>query len=193
MEYTYDNSDENPENPRQPPARVRFGPGAADEMAELWLQLLPAHESGRAALTQAYDAALRRAFREADEYALRLDPNDAKAHLGLALHLSAEGDVSGGIRHLMTAAKLQPSNDEPHYYLGVIFRKQGKRNEARSAFQTAVQLNPQNHKAHASLGFMSQEQGDLADAENRYRAALAIRPEDPLLKSSLEEVLRARR
>ena len=41
-EFTYDNSDANDENPRQPPVRVRLGPKSTDEMAELGLQLLTA-------------------------------------------------------------------------------------------------------------------------------------------------------
>jgi hypothetical protein len=193
MRYTYDNSDANPRNPHHPPARVRFGAGVQDEMAELWLQLLPRREADRSALAKAYEGATRRAFREADEYALRLDPNDAKAHLGLGLHLSAEGQMARGIEHLLTAARLQPTNDEPHYHLGLIYRGQGKRGEARSSFESTLRLNPQNYKAHGNLGFMSQEEGDLAGAEAHYRAALSINPDNALLKSSLEEVLRTRK
>ena len=33
MEFTYDNSAENPRNPHHPPQRVTWGPGSADEMA----------------------------------------------------------------------------------------------------------------------------------------------------------------
>ena len=41
MRYVYDNSAGNPRNPHQPPARVRFGPEATDEMGELLVQLVP--------------------------------------------------------------------------------------------------------------------------------------------------------
>jgi hypothetical protein len=53
LEFTYDNSAENPRNPNRPPQRVQWGPGSADEMAGLHVQALAAHESDFAELTQA--------------------------------------------------------------------------------------------------------------------------------------------
>ena len=41
MKYTYDNSDGNPRNPHSPPVRVRAGNRSEDEMAHMWLQVLP--------------------------------------------------------------------------------------------------------------------------------------------------------
>ena len=45
MEFTYDNSSENPRNPSRPPKRVTWGEQTTDEMALLWLQVLPVKES----------------------------------------------------------------------------------------------------------------------------------------------------
>ena len=42
MRYTYDNSADNPLNPNSPPKRVLGGPKSTDEMADLWLEVLPA-------------------------------------------------------------------------------------------------------------------------------------------------------
>ena len=41
MEYTFDNSAENPHNPSSPPTRVVNGLNSTDEMADLILQVLP--------------------------------------------------------------------------------------------------------------------------------------------------------
>src|SRR5262245_36394382 len=41
MRYRYDNSPDNVANPNHPPERVRAGNRAVDEMAHLWLQVLP--------------------------------------------------------------------------------------------------------------------------------------------------------
>ena len=53
MEFTYDNSDENPRNPNHPPKRVFWGPNTTDEMAGLHVQVVPEkmddwHELGQA-------------------------------------------------------------------------------------------------------------------------------------------------
>ncbi|HJT88271.1 MAG TPA: hypothetical protein VJ732_10455, partial [Bryobacteraceae bacterium] len=41
MEFTYDNSSENPRNPNHPPARVVWGPATTDEMAGLHITVVP--------------------------------------------------------------------------------------------------------------------------------------------------------
>src|SRR4029077_12375536 len=41
MRYLYDNSTDNPANPSVPPKRVVAGNRSSDEMAHLWLQVLP--------------------------------------------------------------------------------------------------------------------------------------------------------
>src|SRR5664279_1995924 len=41
MRYSYDNSEDNAANPNHPPARVVGGNRSSDEMAHLWLQVLP--------------------------------------------------------------------------------------------------------------------------------------------------------
>jgi hypothetical protein len=51
MEFTYDNSADNPRNPNHPPKQVVWGPGMKDEMAGLHVQVIPgnaadAHELG---------------------------------------------------------------------------------------------------------------------------------------------------
>ena len=42
MRYHYDNSAANVRNPNHPPKRVQAGNQSTDEMAHLWLQVLPA-------------------------------------------------------------------------------------------------------------------------------------------------------
>ena len=44
MRYTYDNSAANTRNPQRPPVRARWGQRSAEEMGDLWLQVLPRNE-----------------------------------------------------------------------------------------------------------------------------------------------------
>jgi hypothetical protein len=41
MEFTYDNSGDNPRNPSHPPRRVTWGPSSTDEMAGLHIAVVP--------------------------------------------------------------------------------------------------------------------------------------------------------
>ncbi|HTS62975.1 MAG TPA: hypothetical protein VMH28_13190 [Candidatus Acidoferrales bacterium] len=62
MEFTYDNSDANPRNPNHPPARIRWGPGTADEMAGLHIQVVPLHPEDADELSQALWGKMMRAL-----------------------------------------------------------------------------------------------------------------------------------
>jgi hypothetical protein len=50
MRYTYDNSSDNPRNPHRPSRDVLYGPQSSDEMADLWLQVLPRNDADAEAL-----------------------------------------------------------------------------------------------------------------------------------------------
>ena len=56
MKWIYDNSSRNDRNPHDPPERVRAGDRASDEMAHLWLQVLPAAIGGSRAPAGSDDA-----------------------------------------------------------------------------------------------------------------------------------------
>ena len=53
MEFIYDNSAQNPNNPNQPPKRVTWGPGTTDEMAGLHIEVTPVDPDDAEELSQA--------------------------------------------------------------------------------------------------------------------------------------------
>jgi mono/diheme cytochrome c family protein len=53
MEYTYDNSADNPRNPSNPPQRVRRGEQTTDEMGITFVQMMPASMADAQAIRQA--------------------------------------------------------------------------------------------------------------------------------------------
>ena len=53
MEFTYDNSAANVRNPHNPPQRITWGPGSADEMAGLHIEVAPDDEDDAEELSQA--------------------------------------------------------------------------------------------------------------------------------------------
>jgi hypothetical protein len=62
MEFTYDNSANNPRNPHQPPQRVRYGPGSNDEMAGLHLTVVPVDPDDAEELSQTLWGKMMRAL-----------------------------------------------------------------------------------------------------------------------------------
>jgi hypothetical protein len=192
MRYTYDNSADNPENPSNPPKRVRYGTQTTDEMAELWVQVTGT-PSALATLANTYASRVFQDIMAASESRLLIDANDAEAHTRLGSIQLASGDLAQALGHLCAATNADPSLDEPHYYLGLFFRQQNQLTAARKEFQKAVELNPDSYKAHGNLGFIAEQQGHWAEAEKHFRRVLEIYPLEPLSTAALEELMQARK
>lgn len=190
MRFTYDNSEDNPDNPHHPPRRVAYGANSTDEMAELWYQVLPANPRDFGRLAQDYERKMRKLHRAYVEHLLRVNPSDARAHMLFGLILLSDQKQTDAARHLRKAIELKPDYDEPHYLLGVMLRMQRKYAEARAEFEAVLKLNPKHYKAHGNLGVMRMEQGDRAPAEFHLREALRLNPEDSLARDALNDLLR---
>lgn len=193
MEFTYDNSTNNVRNPHQPPQRVRYGVNSTDEMAELWLQVLPRRAEDITLLEKENQPRVYNAAASYNRYLIGLDPNNGKAHGELGKALLFLKQPAESFRHLQTAIRLRPDSDEPHYFLGLLYRTQRQLNEARNEFQIAVRLNPENAKAHGNLGLVLMDQGELDAAAVAFESALRLNPDDRIARESLDQIVRARR
>ena len=192
MEYIYDNSAENERNPTQPPKRVEYGQQATDEMAELWLQVLPKNATDFNLLAVDYNLKKARDLAAYDESLLRKNPLDAAAHDELGFLYFNFGRKDEARAHIDRAVQIKPDFDSPHYHLGLLHRKAGQLSEAKTEFQTAIRLNPENYKAHGNLGLILLEEGKWNQAEPRFRAALRINPGDEIARESLDQILKAK-
>jgi hypothetical protein len=186
--YTYDNSTNNVRNPHQPPERVRYGVNASDEMAELWLQVLPRRAEDLAVLERDSAPLTYQRALAYNDYLLRQDANNARAHAeqGKAyLFLNRPGDAQ---RSLRRALELQKDDDEPHYFLGLLHRMQGDLVTAQTEFEAAIALNADNAKAYGNLGLLLVQQGRFEEAAERFRTALRLNPDDTLARQNLERL-----
>lgn len=112
MEYSYDNSAANPQNPSDPPVRVLRGLESTDEMAELLVQLLADDPSDDPILRSW--VSLMGPRTSADEYvrhyrsAVEHDPGDADARYRLGVALDVQGRSGEAIPHLREAVRIDP-------------------------------------------------------------------------------------
>lgn len=218
MNYTYDNSSANPRNPNNPPAEVDGGNRAQDEMAHLWLQVVPHPAPGvadaRLILQEAFSrhevekdptvfeaqynlAAMlmnRGESAEALEHyraAARLRPGDPVVENALASAEIAAGDLPGAIIDLGRALKARPSYFDAHYNLGLALASQEKFAEAETEFAAAADLKPDDAAAHANLGAALAQLGKYADAQRELERALALKPDSQLARDNLAAVRQA--
>jgi Flp pilus assembly protein TadD/mono/diheme cytochrome c family protein len=218
MRFTYDNSTDNIRNPNQPPKRVLAGNRASDEMAHLWLQVLPKESAGgasdpRVAIQEAL--ALHHIQNDPGDFeahynlaalfqmkgnlsgavlqftqAVRLRPDDPTANNALGAMLLASGNVDGAIGHLNTALAGRPDYFDAHYNLGNALASQGDFPGALLHFRAAVRLNPQDAGAEANLGSALAETGNLKEARLHFERALVIDPKNELARENLEQLNR---
>ena len=188
MKYRYDNSTNNPVNPNTPPQPVRYGLRSVDEMGELWLQVLPRNPADLTALADSYRPRLWSEAVLYNQYLLRINARDARAHLELGKARLGQNQLKEAQDELETAAVLEAGSDEPHYYLGLVFRVRKEWEAARRAFRRAVELNPANARAHGNLGLVAMELGDTKEAAGEFREALRLNPADEIARRNLEKL-----
>jgi tetratricopeptide (TPR) repeat protein len=218
MRYVYDNSAANIANPHRPPQRVQGGNRTIDEMAHLWLQVLPYDQAipdnqARMLLNEAlwrHDVArnpadftaqynlgailqLREQIPEALEHyqaAVNLRPTDAVANNALGGALLAVGQPAKAVSPLQTAIQSRPNYFAAYYNLGNAYASLGQFQPAIAQFRQAVQLNPDDSMAEANLGAALAELGELASALAHLEKALKLDSNNELAADDLEEVQR---
>ena len=216
MHYVYDNSSDNVANPNDPAKRVVAGNRSSDEMAHLWIQVLPrASVDGgfdpRMALQEAmarhnieknpddfeahYNLAAMLLARGAKEdavqqfeRAVRLRPQDATACNALGAALIATGRFAEAVPYLSASIEGRPDNFDAHYNLANALVAQNKFADAIEHYRDAIRLHPQDANAEANLGGALAETGNIAEAKVHLQSALKLNPNHKLARENLEKI-----
>ncbi len=212
MRYRYDNSSENVQNPYDPPRRVTAGNQSTDEMAHLWLQVLPDRREDQFLLQEALmrhrlerypgDAVacanlgsvlqLQGRLEEAIVHyrrAVELSPDDAVTLNSLGAALLASGRSLDAIPFFQRAIRQRADYTVAHFNLASVLLAAGRFAESVEHLQKVVQQQPDDFEAQARLGFALAEVGRLDASLAHYRQALRIRPEDAEALNDLGTVL----
>ena len=184
MEITYDNSSDNVRNPNTPPRRVTYGQQTSDEMAELWLQVVPRDASGRAVLNRSLYAKLLPQEIDGRRMMLQRDPTNVALHDDLALLYADAGQPASALEQFRASLALRPNSAAARFNVGAALLASGDPRGARPYFEQALQVDPNHARAHNSLAVVLQAQGDMSAAMVHYRQALAISPGDAEIQLS---------
>lgn len=182
MHYQYDNSAANVRNPNQPPKRVRAGDQSTDEMAHLWLELLPRGAGDR-----------RRELEEAlMRHRLERNPVDFEANFNLGVVMLSRLNAAGAVAALRTAVRVRPDRADAHNLLGLALAGTGRSGEALEQYQRALELRPGYSGARLNRANVLVKSGRLEEAIQDYRAVMEAAPGDPLPKQALARALLVR-
>ena len=191
MEITYDNSSANVQNRHDPPQRVRYGGRSADEMGNLWLQLVLRDPDDLPVLQRDVERDQTRRYIAGDELWLQYEPESPTVHASLAASYLKVGRVNGALVHLREALRLGLDDAYVRYNLGTALAAKGDFVESIRHYREAVRLDPDYAEAHNNLGVALQAQGLSSEAAEQYRLAVTIQDDYPEAHNNLGVVLRA--
>jgi tetratricopeptide (TPR) repeat protein len=191
MSYTFDNSAGNPRNPSRPPERVEWGWRSSDEMADVWIQMLPRTDADREVL----DKAARRKMLEEDavgsEVLIAREPDYVNLRNDAALIYRELGRPDRALLHFAAVTRLDPRSPAAHYNEAVTLEMLGRESEALAHYREAIRLDPSYALAHKALGNTSFRAGRFDEAISEFRTALRADPSLATTHCSLAQALTA--
>jgi Flp pilus assembly protein TadD len=185
MRYVYDNSADNLANPNTPPQRVRAGNRASDEMAHLWLQVLPANASGAASDEKASIDGRIKLEEAIARHHIANDPDSFAAHYNLGAILQLRGETQNAVAQFADAQRLRPGDATVENALGGALLAAGQTREAVAHLSTAVTARPDYFDARYNLGLALARLEDFSGAQQQFGAAVKINPKDANAEANL--------
>jgi Flp pilus assembly protein TadD/mono/diheme cytochrome c family protein len=179
MRYLYDNSSANPHNPHAPPVRVKAGNRSEDEMAHLWLQVLPVNTPSKGPDPRLLlEEAWMRNW-------LSKDPNDIIPLYNLASALAGQGKYQDAIVAYRHALALHPGDERTLNELGAALENSGDWQQAQKVFKQDVASHPETCNARFNLARSDLKHDQASAAQEQFRAMLAQCPADAAVHSGL--------
>lgn len=108
------------------------------------------------------------------QQALKIDPNTAEAHLGLAELYLQRHQVDEAIAEYQTYSKLKPESSAAFMGLGLAYLERGDEAEAVGSLERAARLEPGNPTPLIERGKLELRRGRFESAISFFRRALEI-------------------
>jgi mono/diheme cytochrome c family protein len=190
MEYTFDNSAANARNPDRPPRRVVWGQRTADEMGDLWFQLVPHNPRDRNALNAEAERKMTLEDVRGYETMLRVAPADAELRNDLALLYLGLGRTALAVEHFRRSVQLKPDSTAMRFNLATALSVGGQLDEAVAEYERVLTLDPAYLGAHNNLGSVLSARGDSLGALRHFREAVNLDPENvPAQRNFVRELV----
>lgn len=176
MRYTYDNSADNPRNPNQPPQRIFWGQRSADEMGDLWIQVLPRNDRDLQVLTDRFRPKVIAEDVIGYERWIQVEPTSTALHDDVAMLYLDLNRPDDAVRHFAMSERLNPQSAAAHFNLGTALTVAGRVEEATGEYRAALALRPDYSQAHTNLGFILLKTGKRGEALEHLTQAIRLDP-----------------
>jgi tetratricopeptide (TPR) repeat protein len=174
--FTYDNTDENVRNRRHPPTRVVYGSNAADEMADVYLQITAVHADERAAFLEDISAYETQSQIVGHQKTLDANPADPWSREGLAACYLKLGKPHEAIRLLEERLSLDCDSTFAKVALASAYLTSGDAPRSEKLVREVLSEDDAYPLAWIGLGKARDVQTDAKEAETSYRKAIELAP-----------------
>lgn len=122
--------------------------------------------------------------------AIRLKPDESKAHFALGVVYGRKGQLEAAIASFKEVVRLDSDNTDSHFALGVVYGRKGQLEAAITSYKEVVRLNPNYARAHFNLGLVYAKLGDYQKVLEEYRW---LKDQAPALAEKLDAKVSAAR
>lgn len=139
----------------------------------------PKPGSVNALLLRANEAFTTKDFSKAAEYyvdALRVEPKNVTALIGLGMTQQRAGRYADSEAALQKALAYEPDNDSAAYAMALTHFKQEKWKDSMTWFEKSLEKQPKNASARHYLGIISTKLSLMDRAEREFKTTLALDP-----------------
>jgi hypothetical protein len=185
MRYTYDNSADNARNPQRPPIRARWGQRSAEEMGDLWLQVLPRDGDDLDRLSRDFRPKVAAEDVKGYEAEIEKHPDDAGLHDDVALLYMELGKNGKAIEHFKTSLALKPRSAPAHYNLATALTVARQLDEATAEYREALKIDPAYANAHNNLGNVLLSQKRFDEAIREFEEVVRLQPDSAAARKNL--------
>jgi tetratricopeptide (TPR) repeat protein len=187
--FHFDNSHDNPRNPTIRAQDVGWGWRTADEMADVWVQVLTDTAAQGKDLTRlARDKATAEDATGAETLLAR-EPAHFNLRNDAALIYLELKQPERSLEHFAVARKLKPELPSTSFNVGVALEALGRLEEAATAYSDAIAVDANYAASHLRLAALRYRQGMLNEAIERFTHALRIEPRNAGARCDLARAL----
>src|SRR5438128_12525512 len=110
---------------------------------------------------------------------LKIDPNNEKAKVGIAMTSLEKGDLDTAERTLEIAAQVPGATREVFFDLGEVKLARSLADDAVKAYERAAQADPTWGKPPFALGRIAHNKGDAGSARKYFQSVIDVDPISP--------------
>lgn len=174
--FTYDNSSENPRNIHRPPQRTVYGSNRADEMADVYLQVLCVDPEQREVLREDYLQYENRSKQIGFRKALEKYPNDPWIMEGMAVSAITQGKPAQAVPWFERLLRVQPESTELKTKLGLALVQNREFPRAVTLLREATATAPDSASAWLGLARALEGMNQTEESVTAFQKALRLSP-----------------